>query len=98
MASLGISYEPDKWRLFVDSSKVCLKAVLLHNGNVLPAIPLAHAFYMKETYENLKRLLNCLHNRDHNWQICGDLKIIALLVNLQTGYIKYSCFLCEWDS
>ena len=53
---------------------------------------------MKETYENLKRLLNCLHYRDHNWQICGDLKIIALLVGLQTGHTKYCCFLCEWDS
>ena len=49
MASLGISYELDKWRVFVDSSKVSLKAVLLHNGNVLPAIPLVHAFHMKET-------------------------------------------------
>ena len=61
MASLGISYEPDKWRLFVDSSKVSLKAVLLHDGNVLPAIPLVHAFHIKETYENLKWLLNCLY-------------------------------------
>ena len=34
MASLGISYEPDKWRLFVELSKVSLKAALLHNGNV----------------------------------------------------------------
>ena len=97
MASLDISYELDKWRLFVDWSKVSLKAVLLYNGSVLPAIPLAHAFHIKETYENLKRLLNFFHYRDHNWQICGDLKIIALLVGLQTGYIKYFCFPREWD-
>ena len=97
MASLGISYEPDKWRLFVDLSKVSLKAVLLYNGNVLPVIPLANAFYTKETYENLKQLLNCLHFRNHIWQIRGDLKITALLVGLQTGYTKYCFFLCEWD-
>ena len=28
----------------------------------------------------------------------GDLKVVALLLGLQGGYTKYSCFLCEWDS
>ncbi|GFV09184.1 uncharacterized protein TNCV_4077861 [Trichonephila clavipes] len=28
-----IMYEPEEWRLFIDSSKRSLKAVLLHNGN-----------------------------------------------------------------
>jgi len=32
------------------------------------------------------------------WQICGDLKLIALLLGLQQGFTKYSCFICEWDS
>jgi len=31
------------------------------------------------------------------WQICGDLKVIALLLGLQ-GLKKYCCFICEWDS
>ena len=35
-----------------------LKAVLLHNGNQHPSIPVGHAVHMKETYENLKQLLN----------------------------------------
>ena len=39
--------------LFIDSSKVNLKAVLLHNGNKYPYLPLDHAVNMKETYENL---------------------------------------------
>jgi hypothetical protein len=36
-------HENDKteWRLFIDSSKVSLKAVLLHNGNKFPSVPLA---------------------------------------------------------
>jgi len=33
MEVLGHEYNPDQWRLFIDSSKVSLKAVLLHNGN-----------------------------------------------------------------
>jgi len=36
------------WRLFIDSSKVSLKVVLLHNGNRFPSIPLAHAANMKK--------------------------------------------------
>ena len=28
----------------------------------------------------------------------SDLKIVALLLGMQLGYIKYCCFLCEWHS
>ena len=47
-------YNPDQWRLFIDSSKVNMKVVLLHNGNRFPFVPLAHAASMKESYENMK--------------------------------------------
>ena len=33
MQEIGCCYDPSKWRLFIDSSKASLKAVLLHNGN-----------------------------------------------------------------
>jgi len=46
-----------QWRIFIDPSKVSLKAVLLDNGNKLPTIPLVHAVHMTETYENLQVLL-----------------------------------------
>jgi hypothetical protein len=32
--------------LFIDSSKISLKAVLLHNWNKYPSVPLAHAVNM----------------------------------------------------
>jgi len=32
------------------------------------------------------------------WQICGDLKVIALVLGLQKWFTKYCCFICEWDS
>jgi len=47
MEVLGHEYNPDQWRLFVDSSKVSLKVVLLHNGNRYPSVPSAHAANMK---------------------------------------------------
>ena len=50
MAALTVKHDPDEWRLFIDSSKTSLKAVLLHNGNVLPTIPVGHAIHMKETH------------------------------------------------
>ena len=34
----------------------------------------------------------------HQWNICGDLKVINMLMGLQKGYIKYLYFLCLWDS
>jgi len=45
--ALNMSHCSDEWRLFIDSSKVSLKAVLLHNGNLLPSIPVAHTFGIK---------------------------------------------------
>ena len=37
MIELGYEHDSDEWRLFIDSSKTSLKAVLLHNGNVKPS-------------------------------------------------------------
>lgn len=98
MTELNLPYTPDKWRLFIDSSKTSLKAVLLFNGNEHPSVPIGHSVNMKETYDNLKMLLRCVKYEDHKWNICADLKVVALLTGLQSGYTKYCCFLCEWDS
>ena len=84
--------------MFIDSSKVSLKAVLLHNGNKHPSIPLAHAVEMEETYQSLKDLLDCINYDNEKWVICSDLKVVALLMGLQMGYTKHMCFLCMWDS
>jgi hypothetical protein len=57
MEELQLEHTPEQWRFFTDSLKVSLKAVLLHNGNTFPSIPLAHAIHVKEMYENLQVLL-----------------------------------------
>ena len=94
---IGISYSPSDWRLFIDSSKQSLKAVL-HNGNVYPSIPIAHSVQMKEDRESVKILLELIQYNDHNWDVCGDFKMIAFLLGLQGSYAKHSCFLCLWNS
>jgi len=53
---------------------------------------------MKETYENLRQLLKKLEYSKYGWHICGDLKIVSLMMGLQLGFMKYCYFLCDWDS
>lgn len=84
--------------MFIDSSKLSLKAVLLHIGNGKPSIPIAHAVNTKETYDTMVKLLKCIKYEEHDWKICSDLKVVAMLCGLQGGYTKYCCFLCKWDS
>ncbi|XP_022919297.2 uncharacterized protein [Onthophagus taurus] len=98
MREMDILYRPNEWRLFIDSSKISLKAVLLHQTNTKPSVPIAYSIETKETYDTLKRILQNVDYDKHQWRICCDLKVVAILRGLQTGYIKYMCFICDWDS
>lgn len=93
-----VKYDPNDWRLFVDASSYSVKAVLLHNGNVHPSIPIAHSTTLKESYDNLQLILSRISYDTHRWAICADLKVVAMMTGLQSGYTKYCCFLCLWDS
>lgn len=94
----GIEHDAHEWRLFIDASKSSIKAVLLHNGNVHPSVPVAYSVTMRETYPNLKEILECIRYAEHKWAICADFKVIAILTGLQSGYTKFCCFICLWDS
>jgi hypothetical protein len=80
MEVLGQEINPDQWRLFTDSSKVSLKVVILHNENKFPSVPLAHATNMKKSYEIMKLLLGKIKCDEFKWKLCGDLKVVALLL------------------
>jgi len=98
MKTLNINHIPLDWRLFIDSSKFSLKAVLLHNGKTQHSIPVGHSVHNKESYENKKILMEAINYDKFKWKICGDLKVIAVLLGLQQEFTKYCCFICEWDS
>ena len=104
MAALKITYDSSEWRLFINSSKTSLKAVLQRNGNIMPSMlcspfhSVGYAVHFQETHDNTKMLLKCINYYQHQWQLCGDLKVVALVMGLQLGYKKYCCFLCEWNS
>ena len=93
-----MQYEATEWRLFLDSSVRSMKAVFLHIGNKVASVPVAHSVQLKECYLDMKHLLEVLHYDLHQWKLCGDLKMIAILLGLQGGYTKFPCFLCLWDS
>ena len=88
MQTLNINHNPQDWRHFIDSSKLSLKAVLFHSGDTLPSIPVGHSVHNKESYENMKILMEAINYDKFKWQICGDLKVIALLLRLQQGFTK----------
>lgn len=95
---LGIEYRASEWYLFVDGSKTSIKAVLLHIGSALPSIPVGHSTTLKETYEDLRFMLNRVNYKEHRWNVCADFKVIAILTGLSGGYPKYMCFMCLWDT
>ena len=96
--AIGITCNPIEWRLFIDSSSRSLKAVLLHNGNQYPSLPVAHSVHLKEDYTSVKMLLSVLKYNDHGWEVIGDFKMVSFLMGLQGGFTKFPCFLCLWNS
>jgi len=58
MEVLCHEYNADQWHLFIDSSKVSLNVVLLHNGKTFPYVPFAHAANMKESHENTRESIS----------------------------------------
>lgn len=99
MAAMGLqNYVSSEWRLFIDSSKRSLKCVLLHNGNKLGSLPIAHSTKVKEEYTTIALVLDKIKYAEHNWVICVDLKMVNFLLGQQGGYTKFPCFLCLWDS
>ena len=53
MMESGYEYRCDEWRLFIDSRKAILKAVLLHNDNIHPCIMIITCSSCSTTKKNL---------------------------------------------
>ena len=94
MDAVCMRHSPEQWRLFFDASKKSLKEFLLHNGNKLPSIPVVYAPSTKEMYTTMNNILVKVDYKKYQWEVHGDFKVIAVLLGLQPGYTKYSCFSC----
>jgi hypothetical protein len=53
---------------------------------------------MQETYENIVLLLKDVSYSNYGWKIYGALKVISLLLDMQSDHIQLCCCLCEWDN
>ncbi|GBO30653.1 hypothetical protein AVEN_251649-1 [Araneus ventricosus] len=93
-----IEYDPYERRLFIDSSETSHKAVLLHNGNSFASLPLGHSVHLEENYNDLSMILEKINYQEHCWMVCGDFKMLTMLLGQQASYTKDPCFLCLWDS
>ena len=64
----------------------------------MPSVPVAYATMAKESYGVMRNMLQLIKYEEHKWKLCGDLKIVAMILGMQQGYKKYGCFLCKWNS
>ena len=71
-------------RLICKEFEDSIATQLLHNK--VGSVPVGHSMKLTESYENLKFVLESLQYSQHNWKICGDLKIISVILGLQAGY------------
>jgi len=49
-----------EWRVFIDRSQRSLKAVVLLNENCKTLIQIVHSVHLKETYDEMKILLQAI--------------------------------------
>lgn len=94
----GIKHVPEDWRLFLDGSSSSLKAVLLHNKNTLPSVPIAYCKRLPEKYESMQQILQWIKYDHYNWDIIVDFKLVNIISGLMGAAAKHPCIFCLWDS
>ena len=60
-------------------------------------IPIGHSTTLNEKYA-IKTVLQHLKDEHHQWVICVYVKKVNFLLGHQSGYTKFPCILCYWDS
>ena len=57
---------------------------LLHNGNLLSAIPIGHSVILKENYGDIKRFIELLKYDEHKWIIRVDRKMVLFVFSFDS--------------
>ena len=66
-------------------------SIILNSTNELVSITIMHSTELKEEYRILKFVLETIkYSEQSNWLICGDLKILTILLGKQGGYTKHT--------
>jgi hypothetical protein len=61
------------------------------HGNNYASLPTGHSVHLKESYKNLELILTKIGYTVNDWMICGDLKVVCMLLGQEAGYTKYPC-------
>lgn len=62
--------------------------MLLRNGNEDPSIPVYHVVGIRAIYASMELFVKGVNYSLHNWNICGDLNGISILLTLKRRYTK----------
>lgn len=92
------SYKPDNWRLFICSGKINLKS---HYPTYWKSASFCtNCSCNKHSWKllNNEHFFPSVEYYKHQWKICRDLKVICLVLGLQTSNAKNMYFLCLWNS
>ena len=82
---MGLAYDPTEWRQMPQDRQYFISACWIFSLNVINLWNCACFAWISLQYTR------------HQWSICSDLKVVALLLGMQGVYTKNLCFLCLWD-
>lgn len=87
-------YNQSEWSLFIDSSKIRLKCVLLNNGNYYDSILIGRSTKMKKEYQIIHLVLGEINYQKHRRMICVDLTMVNFFLGRQrqSGHINNRVF------
>ncbi|GBM66873.1 hypothetical protein AVEN_213366-1 [Araneus ventricosus] len=72
------------------------KKPTMHNGNSFASLPLGHSVHLEENYNDLSMIIEKINYQEHRWMVCGDFKILTMLLGQQASYTKYpASYSCE---
>jgi hypothetical protein len=55
---------------------------ILYNKNSKPSIPIVHSVHLKETYDEMKILLEAIKYNVQQWGVCEELRMIVMLIGM----------------
>ena len=64
---------------------------IVYRSDKFVSIPIAHSTILKDSYVNMEKVLSLNKYSGHNWMICGNLKIVTILLGQQSGFTKHPC-------